>query len=116
MVVVGLNVLIAVGCLWGAWKVWRMKRSLARAADALIAAEQVTHRVLHRAPAAIMGGQLGSRELRHYYRQLKPQLRQAQQVLALIGMGQVLWQRRSPFKRHARLMRKKKLEPWYKFI
>jgi hypothetical protein len=85
-----------------------MGRSLARAADALIVAEQVSHRVLCRAPEAIMRGQFGSRELRHYYRQLKPQLQQAQQVLALVGMGQALWQRRSPFKRQAKLARRKK--------
>jgi hypothetical protein len=85
-----------------------MGRSLARAADSLIAAEHVTHRVLHRAPEAIMQGQLGSHELRSYYRQLKPQLRQAQQMLVLLGMGQSLWKQRSPFKRRARLSRGKK--------
>ncbi|HEY9619912.1 MAG TPA: hypothetical protein V6C78_06070 [Crinalium sp.] len=109
IIVLSLNGLIALGCLYGVWRVVKLRRSLSRAADALTTAEQICHRVLHNAPEAIMQGQLGSYELRQYYRQLKPQLRQAQQILALFGMGQAIWRRRSPFRRRSGSGNRKRL-------
>lgn len=86
-----LNGLIALVCLYAAWQVCRLRSTLAAIADALTTAERVTHRVLHGAPQAITTGQLGTAQMRQQYRLLTLQLQQVQQVLTLLGMGQLLW-------------------------
>lgn len=100
-VVLVLNGLLALLCLSAAWQVWRWRSTLAHVADALTAAERTTHRVLQGAPQAIATGQLGSAQLRQHYRLLALQLRQVQQILALLGLGQLVWRqyKRQPDKR-----------------
>lgn len=89
------NFLLAALCLITAWQVWRLRRSLARVADALTLAEQKTHRVLQGAPSSIARGQLGIYELRQQVQQLEPQLQQLQRVVGLLQLGQSLWRQRS---------------------
>lgn len=86
-IVVVLNVLLALYGFQLARQFWRLRRSFSQAADRLIVAEQVTHKVLHGAPEAIRRGQLNARQLRDRYQQLEPKLRQAQRALAIIGIG-----------------------------
>jgi hypothetical protein len=90
-IVLILNGLIALLCLYVAWQLCRLRSVLANAADALTIAERTTHRVLYNAPEAIGSGQLGSFQLRQRYRLLSLQLQQVQQVLSLLGLGQVVW-------------------------
>jgi len=92
IVVLILNGLIALLCLYAAWQICRWRSILARAADALTAAERSTHRVLHHAPQAIATGQIGTSQLRQQYRVLSLQLQQVQQILSLLGLGQLVWQ------------------------
>lgn len=93
-VVLVSNVVIGLCCLFAAWQVWRLKQRLAQAADTLLAVERAVHRVLYSAPEAIQKGHLGIHQLRQRYRGLEPQFQRAQQALALISLGQTLWQRR----------------------
>lgn len=88
--VVVLNVLLALFCFYVAWQVWQLRRALAQAADALLAAEQSTHSVLYGAPKAILGGQLGTRQLRQQYQQLKPKYEQVRQALTLLALGSTI--------------------------
>ncbi|MBI4783395.1 MAG: hypothetical protein HY785_19070 [Oscillatoriophycideae cyanobacterium NC_groundwater_1537_Pr4_S-0.65um_50_18] len=90
--VIAINLLIALLCLCAARKVWRLSKIWATAANALVIAEQNTHRVLSGAPEAIARGQTGTQELRQQYRQLELQVQKAQQLLALTGLSQVAWQ------------------------
>jgi hypothetical protein len=90
MVVVVLNVLISLLCLYVAWSVWNLRQALAVAADVLSNFDRDTHNVLHGAPNGISQGQLGVRSLRGSYRQLEIQLQQVQQVLAFLGLVQRL--------------------------
>jgi hypothetical protein len=90
-IVLILNGLIAVLCLYAAWQLCQLRSALANAADALTIAERTTHRVLYNAPATISSGQLGSLQLRQRYRLLIWQLQQVQQILSLLGLGQVVW-------------------------
>ena len=89
--VIVINLLIALFCLYAAWKVWRWGKNLSIAADALVRAEQSTHAVLSGAPEAISRGQSGTQQLRQQYRQLEFQIQQAQQILALTGLSQFVW-------------------------
>jgi len=90
-VVVVLNLLISLLCLYVAWRVWNLRRVLAATADALTLAERNTYNVLHGAPNAIYTGQLGVEGLRERYQQLNLQLQRLQQVLTLLGLVQSIW-------------------------
>jgi len=90
--VIVMNLLIALFCLYAARKVWRLSKILATAADALVRAERCTHAVLSGAPEAISRGQVGTQQLRLQYRQLELQIQQTQQILALTGLSQFVWQ------------------------
>jgi hypothetical protein len=90
-----LNGILAIVCFWIAWTVWQYRKALTIAADSLIEAEKNTYQVLHGAPEAILQGQIGARQLRQGYRQLTVQMRQVRGAIALISLGQTLWQGRS---------------------
>lgn len=94
-VVLIVNALIALLCLYVAWQVWNLRRVLANVADTLISVERNTYAVLHGAPNAIIKGHRGTRQLRKQYRQLQTQLQRAEQVLGLLSLGQTAWRRRS---------------------
>ncbi|NJR64157.1 MAG: hypothetical protein HC772_00585 [Leptolyngbyaceae cyanobacterium CRU_2_3] len=91
-VVVLINLLISLLCLYVARKVWRIGRKLSKVADALTLAERRTYAVLSSAPRAITRTQGGTSQLRQRYRQLELQLQKAQEVLALTGLSQLVWQ------------------------
>ena len=90
-VVVVLNVLISLLCLYAARKVWTLRRVLAASVDAVSLAERNTYAVLHGAPNAISNGQVGVQGLRERYQQLELQLQKVQQVLTLLVLIQRIW-------------------------
>jgi hypothetical protein len=93
-VVLIFNGFLALGCFWIAWTVWQYRKALTIAADSLIEAEKNTYQVLHGAPEAILQGQIGAHQLRQGYRQLTVQMRQVKGAIALISLGQTVWQSR----------------------
>jgi hypothetical protein len=106
-VVVVLNVLISLLCLYVAWQVWNLRRALAATADAVLLAERNTYNLLHGAPEAISQGQVGVSRARESYQQLELQLQKVQQVLMLLSLVQRVWRSttRSPSKRSRRFQR-----------
>ncbi len=90
-VVVIFNVLLSLLCLYVAWQVWNLRRTLAATAAVLTDAERNTHAVLYGAPMAISQGQLGVHGLRDRYQQLELQLQKLRQVLAVLALIQSLW-------------------------
>jgi len=96
-VVVVLNTLIALICFYVAWRIVKLRRRLAKIADTLISAERRTHSVLKGGPKGIYKGQRGVHKLIERYQRLEPQLQKIQQVLALLSLGQKVWQRGSRF-------------------
>lgn len=93
--VIVLNLALALYGFYLTWQMWRLRQAFSRAADALVVAERQTHRVLYGAPGAIERRQVGVQQLRQTYRQLAPKVQQAQQALALVGIGRSLFL--SPF-------------------
>ncbi len=93
IVVIIINLALALMLLYGAWRVRKLQRPLARLADIISRFEPGTHRVLHKAPNAISKGQLGINQLRQKQQQLEPQLQRVQLVLTLLSLGQQVWRR-----------------------
>lgn len=91
--VITFNLLLALGCFYLAWKVWRFRQTIATVADALLLAEKNTHAVLHSAPDAILKGQIGTYQLRQSYQRLEPQYQQVRRALTLLSLGQTVWRR-----------------------
>lgn len=90
-VVVILNVLISLLCLYVAWQVWNLQKALAATTKAVLLAERNTYNVLHGAPEAISQGQVGVHGARESYQQLELQLQKVQQVLTLLSLIQRVW-------------------------
>jgi len=97
IVIISLNLLIALIGFYVAWKVWRLRQTLAKVADILIAAERNTDNVLHGAPQAIIRGQLGIYQLRQSYLKSGPQLQRVRRALLLLGLGRSLVQQPNRF-------------------
>lgn len=90
-VVVVLNVLISLLCLYVARQVWNLRRVLGATVDAVLLAERNTYKVLHDAPENILQGQVGVGSARDSYQQLEVQLQKIQQVLTLLSLVQRVW-------------------------
>jgi hypothetical protein len=101
-IVLSLNGLMAMLCLYAAWQLCRLRTRLASTADVLIAVERSSQRILVNAPQTVATGQLGAFQLRQQYRLLVLLLQQVQQLLTLLGLGQLAWRyyqaRQSPFR------------------
>ncbi len=85
--VVVFNVLLSLLCLYVAWQLWNLRRSLAITADVVALFERDTYNALHGAPQAISQGQLGVNNLRSGYQQLEIQLQRVQQILSLLSLA-----------------------------
>lgn len=90
-VVVVLNVLISLLCLYVAWQVWNLRRVLGATADAVLVAERNTHKIFYGAPEAISQGQVAIGGVIDSYQQLELQLQKVQQVLTLLSLVQKVW-------------------------
>lgn len=99
--VVFINTVIALMLLYVAWRLRKLRRSLARIADVLYLYARSSQTVLPKARDAIYTKRLGIYKLRQGPQPLV-QLPRVQQVLTLLGVGQQIWQqtrlaRRSKF-------------------
>ncbi len=103
LVVIVFNVMISLACLYGAWRIWKLRRVLADAANAIAAAERNIHSGLHNAPEPIYRGQIGVRGVRQHYQQLEIQWQKIQQILAVLVLMQGIW--REALKRSSRRTR-----------
>lgn len=105
-VVVVLNTFIALINFYIAWRVWKIRRVVAGAAKAILAAERSTYKVLHGAPNAISKGQTGVSAVRSRYQQLELQIQQVQQIVALLSLVGKVWQGRSKLARQPKSQKK----------
>ncbi len=94
-IVLAINAVLALMCLYTMGQLWQIRQVLAKVADTLTSVERKTYDVLHLAPDAIIKGRRGTRSLRYQYHELATQLEKVQQVLALLSLGQKAWSRRS---------------------
>ncbi|MEQ8755423.1 MAG: hypothetical protein RID09_18170 [Coleofasciculus sp. G1-WW12-02] len=100
IVVIIFNLLISLFGFYLAWRIWKLRRVLAAAADIVALAERSTYRVLHGAPQAISRGQIGVHGLKKRYQHLEFQLQRVQRVLMVLGLIQKTY--RSRRRRHGK--------------
>ncbi|NEO27203.1 MAG: hypothetical protein F6K03_09980 [Kamptonema sp. SIO4C4] len=91
VVVVVLNCAIALLNFYLAWKIWRWRRAIGRAATVLARVERRVHRVLSPAPGYIDRGQRGTASLRRRYAILTRQLQHLQQILQVLRLFPLAW-------------------------
>ncbi len=89
------NLLIALVNLYIAWRIWQLRRMLAKVAETLTSVERRIHSVLYPAPEVIVKGKKGTYSLRESYRKLELQLQKVEQILLLLSLGYKIWQRQS---------------------
>jgi hypothetical protein len=104
--VIGLNALIAIVCLFVASQIWRFGRKVSKIADRLAVIERKTHNVLHPAPGAITRGQVGIYYLRQDLKGLDPQLQRMRKLLELLGFAVSIMQGRSLFQTRSKFLKK----------
>ncbi|HEY9749028.1 MAG TPA: hypothetical protein V6C63_10135 [Allocoleopsis sp.] len=105
--VVVINLLISIFCLYAAWQIWQLRRTLAQVANALTDYERNTHNVLYGAPPGILQGQKGVRQLRQQYQNLALQLQKVQQILGLVSLGQGVWRKQMRRSQRPRTQKKR---------
>ncbi|MGF1571103.1 MAG: hypothetical protein ACFCVD_24005 [Nodosilinea sp.] len=83
-----LNVVIALFCLYVAWRLWKLGRTLGAIADSFVNWERNTHNVLNPevVPPAILLGRTGTARLRRQYAQLQGQTQRLRQVLLIVSL------------------------------
>ncbi len=86
------NLLIALVNLYIAWRIWQLRRMLAKVAETLTSVERRIHSVLYPAPEVIVKGKKGTYSLRERYRKLELQLQKVEQILLILSLGSKIWQ------------------------
>lgn len=105
LIVVIINLALALILVYVAWRVWQLRSQLAEVADILSTYEQSIHTGLSSAPEAIATVQISIQQLKQRSLLQDLQLFRLQQVLALVGVGQQIWQQ-SRLVRRSKLLRK----------
>jgi hypothetical protein len=93
--VVIINILISLMLLYVAWRLWKIKLTLKKVTNALIAAERNTHSILVKAPDLIYARKRNILSLRQSTQNLESQIQQVRQIIGLLLSGTQWWQRYS---------------------
>ncbi|WP_017303897.1 hypothetical protein [Spirulina subsalsa] len=89
--VVGFNCLLALVNFYVAWKIWRLGRSLAGAAQVMTNLERTIHNIFYPAPMVIIKGQVGTRVFRLACARWGYQVGQVERILRLLTGLPQLW-------------------------
>lgn len=98
--VIVINAIVSVTCLYLAVKLWKLAKTIDKAADAILRADRGTYNVLHNAPRAISKGETGTRNMRQKYQKLQRQvqtIRQVISVLTFLGKFTGSWRAKTRF-------------------
>ncbi len=101
--VVGINGAIALVLFLLAWRLWKLRRTLAQVNGALIEMERDTQVALAGTQDAVVSGQQSLQQLGGRYRQVNQQLKQVKQVLLVLGWMQGYALRRGQASRSKRV-------------
>jgi tRNA U54 and U55 pseudouridine synthase Pus10 len=102
-IVVGLNGAIALALLLIAWRLWRLRRTLAQVNWMLDDVTRSTQGAIAGVQDSLISGQQGLQRLSGRYRLANRQLGQMRQLLLMLGWIQGYGTRRVRIERHRRL-------------
>ncbi|NEP48607.1 MAG: hypothetical protein F6K65_07130 [Moorea sp. SIO3C2] len=88
ILVIVINIVLSLFCLYIAWQVWRLGQWLSSMANRLERVEGRISNKLYSAPKAIVIGQVGIHGLREEYQQLQVKVHTLKQIFLLLGMLQ----------------------------
>jgi hypothetical protein len=91
--VIVINILISLMLFYAAWRLWRLRKLLGNAANALSAAERSTNAVLSKAPDFLHVRQSNISNLRLRNQVLELQIQQIRQLLSLLLFAYQLYSR-----------------------
>ncbi|MFB2879218.1 hypothetical protein [Floridanema aerugineum] len=106
VIVITINILIALFNFYLAWRIWKIRRTIAKATRAILAADRNTYKVLHSAPKTITVGQKGAKTLREQYQKLEIQLEKLGQVLGILNFTQQFCRKRARQNRQLKKLKK----------
>ncbi len=92
-IVILLNVIVAIGCLWLARWFWKFRATLKRWTQALLLADRVVHDMLQEAPESILSQQMSLHQLNRLLTHLEHQIQQAKLILTLSSKFHWIWRR-----------------------
>ena len=90
--VISFNCILALINFYIAWKILRLRKTIAGATKTLISLDCTLYNALHPAPRYIYMARTGSANLRDRYSKLEKQLQKAQKLLNLLKLILKVWQ------------------------
>jgi hypothetical protein len=85
-IVVAIHVVLSLGLLLAAWKVWQLRLTLASVARSVDGYAESCQKGLSVAPPAILRAQQSAGQLKGKYTELLPQLQRLQMFLGIFGL------------------------------
>jgi hypothetical protein len=92
--VIVFNCLLTLVNFYVAWKILRLRKTIASATKTLISVDRTLYNILHPAPHYIYMAQKGSANLSDRYSKLEGQLQKVQKLLNLLTFVLKVWPRR----------------------
>ncbi|MBP0018787.1 MAG: hypothetical protein J7647_14725 [Cyanobacteria bacterium SBLK] len=89
--VIVFNCLLAIINFYIAWKILRLRKTLANATQTLISLDRTLYNALHPTPHYIYIAQKGAANLRDRYGNLEGQLQKVQRLLNLLNLILKIW-------------------------
>jgi hypothetical protein len=100
--VIVFNLFLTLFNLYIAFRLWRLRRVLARVAKTLTMVERRLHRIFYPAPEVVLRGKQGTHELRQRYQRLLVQIELIEKIFSLVSLGIGIWRRQMRGKRRLR--------------
>lgn len=91
--VIEINILISIFCFYLAWRIWRFRQILLQVEQTLSLIENCTDNILKKTPRFFTLRKQRVNRLRQLYQQLELQIKQVQQLMAMLWLLRTIWYR-----------------------
>ncbi|MGB3510390.1 MAG: hypothetical protein WBA93_14380 [Microcoleaceae cyanobacterium] len=91
--VIEINILISILCFYLAWRIWKFRQILLQVEQTLNLIENCTDNLLKKSPNFFQLRKQKANRLRKLYGQLKLQIKQVQELMAMFWLLSRIWHR-----------------------